>query len=397
MQPKVLNTVILFVDLVNSVSISNQIGYIEYDALINEFQACMYNSVRTFVKIGSKGVEARVSGDQLSLFYYNPDEANFKVHLGKDITHAEPDFIELQERVFTILKLAIKLKLNWQTTAINLQRLKDQRKPYEIGIGIHVGPCVYNHRCYEKPKIEGYAINFAKRIESFSRFSKYSHIVVSKSMFEIINQAVRGNLLLSQRIFWHRHFPSDSAALKGLQDNLVLFELKYYHRVKGISELSENEISTFEEVFNTDPSNLWICNLLNVYYGFRKKDWERVYEFSNTALMCHGPDEKLFIDIGKACSYLSKYDLAEQFYKKALKINPYLDLALEGLFAVYDKRGEPICKKLSLVSEIISNTPRSPHFLKLYADTLEECGRIEEAEIFKTEALRISPNMYSEY
>lgn len=389
-----MNTVILFVDLVNSVAISNQIGYLEYDELINEFQACMYNTTNTFIKVGSPGSEIRVAGDQLAVFYYNPEEHSPKVHLGKDFSNAEESFFDLQERVFTILKLAIKLKLNWQTSPINLERLKFQRKPYEIGIGIHIGPCVYSKRCYAKKKIEGWAINFAKRIESYSRYGHYSRIITSKSMYEIINQAVRGNVLLAQRIFWHKHVPLESGnLLKGLDENFTLYELKYYHRIGGISELSDTEVDTFEDVFHTDPSNLWVCNLLNVYYGYRKKNWQKVYELANTALMCHGPDEKLYIDIGRACTSLEKFELAEQFYRKALAINPYLDLALEGLFTVYDWRNEPPEKKLSLVAEIISNTPRSPHFLLLYAKTLDECNRHEEANIYREEAKKISPSV----
>lgn len=387
-QPKILDTVILFADLVNSVAISDQINYLEYDRLLNEFQLCMANALKEDFKLGELGVEARIVGDQLSLFTYDLNE-----NIEADESSTNENNLELkkakEERIFKILKLAVKLKLSWLTSESNINRITSQRKPHGIGIGIHIGPCVFGNRWYQKERIEGYAINFGKRIESYSRHGKYSNIMASRRIHEALSLMQRGHSLVSQRVFWFQHHPGPDD-LKGLPENLRIYELKFFHRITGL-EMNQEQVKLYEIIFDNDPTDLWSYYMLCDYYGYELKQWDTVFSLANKAIVCNEPDEKLYHDIGKASLNLGDFNLAELYFKKAIDLNPRLDISFDGLIHTSLALGHPTSERIELARRILANNPRSPTAIYNLSYFLKENNQLEEAKSYYEEAIKLYP------
>lgn len=385
--PKILDTVILFADLVNSVAISDQIDYLEYDRLLNEYQQCLATAVKTDYSLGDPGVEIRIVGDQLSIFLYNPEDPDFT----EDVSSSDSEQIikKRNDRLFKIFRLSVKLKLAWLTSETNIKRITSQRKPHGIGIGIHIGPCVYSARWYERSRIEGYAINFAKRVESYSRNGKYSKIMASRRIHEAISLMLRGHSLLSQRIFWYQHYPK-ADELKGLPDQLRIYELKFFHRIAGL-DLEPEQVKLYEITFENDPTDLWSYYMLCDYYGYDKKDWETVFRLANKAIICNEPDEKLYHDIGKASVNLGDFKLAETYFTKALELNPRLDISLEGLIQTSLALGQPTTNRIELARKILANNPKSPTALYQMYFFLKENNQLAEAQQYLDEAIKLWP------
>lgn len=89
--------------------------------------------------------------------------------------------------------------------------------PMGIGAGIHVGRVALisekKDKSYKNTQIIGYSINKAKRVESASRYGKYSQIVLSKEA----TQLMEGASVV---------FSSISAHMKGIQDQAELYEVQ---------------------------------------------------------------------------------------------------------------------------------------------------------------------------
>ncbi|OPY77397.1 MAG: hypothetical protein A4E65_02766 [Syntrophorhabdus sp. PtaU1.Bin153] len=94
-------------------------------------------------------------------------------------------------------------------------------RPMDIGIGIHFGR-VAAVSCLEQPpagrpesvicEIEGFAINYAKRVESSSRMGKFSKIFLSREAARLLDG---DPVVLSQVI----------VPLKGIHDSEIVFEV----------------------------------------------------------------------------------------------------------------------------------------------------------------------------
>lgn len=241
------DAIILFADMMNSVSISNALKVQDYGSLIQKYQDCLD---KTASNMGFKdnGIDMTCSatGDQFLLFY----------HPKKTIT---------SEDCLKIIMLAIKLKLSWLVETDNLERLKNDLHPFDIGIGLHFGRVAYlKDKVHENFKIEGYAINYAKRVESFSRYGNYSNLMVSEDFY---------NKIKDNYLFWEKHKPPIDS-MKGISGLQYLYELKDFYK----DELGEtlididdyqNDIKNIINETDIKRSFYWLY-ITYAHYLFRK-------------------------------------------------------------------------------------------------------------------------------
>lgn len=177
-QPEVRDTIyalLVFADIVDSSKYSAVLGYKEYARRLLDFQ-------NTFEKLGEKYFPypkdrsreyclVRARGDEGILFY----------------AKTQPDFSEL---VFRSIEFIYHLKGRLRFGIGEKDEGSTSPRRIGLGAGIHVGQVAFaikqeNYRSVID-RLEGFSINYAKRVESCSRLGKYSRVFLSKEAARLL-------------------------------------------------------------------------------------------------------------------------------------------------------------------------------------------------------------------
>lgn len=197
---------ILFADLMSSTEMSKNLTLEEYDEMIVDFQTTMYEIVSAHLsQYDYKGDGSdstwSIAGDEIRIFLYSGSTRY-------DVRNA--------------LLMAMKMKLAWLVSEFNGRILTEGRLVSRIGVGINCGKVVKGVRKWRakmgdvKPSIEGYAINFAKRIEAISRDGKSYQVMVGDSLRRRCQEYRSVNVAFSL---------PQNLALKGLGQDMPVFEI----------------------------------------------------------------------------------------------------------------------------------------------------------------------------
>ena len=320
-----IHSAVLFADFENSVMISSALLPAQYDELINNYQRAMIALVERLRAEKMQIGEFYTQGDQLTLFFYDPEEVAFNHYYETtdELNDQERRQLAEQQRkrnenlLFCALKAAIFLKNSWHVQQFNLERVLNRHQPYGLGIGLHWGKVFLGDRPDSRRRIEGYSVNLAKRIESASRLGRYSHIMLSRETYNTIRGSVRKHTQLKQRIFFHEHeIPME--LMKGIARQQNIYELKFYHLI-GIHSTKE-AVKQYETMFELDPSNSWAYYQLSDHYMYTVKDWDKLFDLANRAYTVHPHDEKILLDLAKYYQYRKDYAQCREFCEQALKI-----------------------------------------------------------------------------
>jgi class 3 adenylate cyclase len=217
MQRSIVAT-ILFADLMNSTEMAKNLTLQEYDEMIVDFQGTMYEVVAHHLNhYGYEGsgvdYDWSIVGDQLQVFLYS-DSVRFDVR--------------------SALLIAAKIKLAWLAAAFNQRILQEGRLVSRIGIGINCGKVIKDLREWrmkmgeERPTIEGYAINLAKRIESASREGTVHQIMVGASFYQRCQDIKTINIAFSQP--W-------SLGFKGISQKIPVYEVVSFVNFEILSSM----------------------------------------------------------------------------------------------------------------------------------------------------------------
>jgi tetratricopeptide (TPR) repeat protein len=289
--------------------------------------------------------------------------------------------------VYDALRAAIMLKNKWLTQDFNMERVRDRKEPIGIGIGMHTGRVHLCNRPDGRCRIEGYAVNLAKRIESFSRSGKYSRIMLSQDAQDVVRGSVRVHTMLRQRIFFHTHeVPLE--LLKGITRSKKVCELKFYVRI-GIKMLPE-AVEQYEALFALDPNNVWAYYQLFEHYAYVVKDWERVLELAKRAHLVHPRDEKVLLDLSRCYLEAGSLRQARRFALQALEHNEEFDLAYERLATIAEKTGV-VAEQVEYMSKAVGLAPGSPVNHLNFGLVLCADGQLGEGTYHLLEAFRLYP------
>jgi hypothetical protein len=180
--PEVRRAVILFADFMNSTEVANNLGVVEYDTIIDEFQRVARQVLDLVVvpAAAARGwqLESSIRGDEVNFFLHAPPGTpvqSMRQH-GAPAVHPH--------QVWLALACGVYLRLFWLVSGYNRVRLQQGLLPRGLGVGIHEGPVVFGQH-WGRPKMassEGFAISLAKRIESEARNGGASQIMVSDAI-----------------------------------------------------------------------------------------------------------------------------------------------------------------------------------------------------------------------
>lgn len=355
---------ILFADLEHSVLLSSTENPRDYQRLINAAQSVMLSLVERLRCQGMPLGEFYVAGDQLAVFFYDEDEVRRNWLLdGPDAVQGEARAELIREcrkaneaLAFNPLSAAIQLKTLWLCQDFNLQRVREHRTPLSLGMGMHFGRVFLCTRPDGRRRVEGYSVNLAKRIETYSRNGQYSRIMLSQEAHNIIRGSIRKHTMLRQRIFFAEH-QVGLELLKGVTRSQPVYELKFYSRI-GLN-LTPEAAGQYEVIFGIDPTAIWAYYQLFEHYAYSVQDWEKALDLAKRAHLVHPNDEKVLLDLSRCYYNLGNRDQAMRFAQQALAVNPQFDLVYEHLAVLAEEAGDAQAL-LDYLSRALSLTPGSP-------------------------------------
>lgn len=180
--------VVLFADIIGCSEVSNNCSIIQYDKFLSQFQAICEETVNHLFPKNEYSVEKferTIKGDEICLILHSGSDIESDYFTDKDGKNAY-----LIKDINNAVLFAIGLQLTWLASKYNQERIKDLLLPRGIGVGINIGPVMFEtHPAADRNKTsEGYAINLAKRIEGASRKGEYSKILVCKELRYLCKQ-----------------------------------------------------------------------------------------------------------------------------------------------------------------------------------------------------------------
>ncbi len=214
MQEKVAS--ILFADIMNSSEYANVMSTSNYhNFMIKTLKAICEDEENYFISLhpeyrplSAKGDKKNeefncqfiAAGDEIRVFLYSGDE-------WADTNH--------------LMEIAIRLKLRWLFCEFNKTRVKQNKSPEELAIGLNTGPVII-----EENLPEGFAINVGKRIEGECRNGTHCRILFhSKSANYIQSYQKRKNA----NFFITPHFTAGwTFSGKGISQQIPIKELLYF-------------------------------------------------------------------------------------------------------------------------------------------------------------------------
>jgi class 3 adenylate cyclase len=317
--------VILFADLMNSSELANNQSLIDYDRFVAIFQKELGEVVEQFVqtKTGYQPgeIEADIRGDEICLKLYRA---------------ADRQSPQLLEDVDAALQVAIQMKRKWLLSPINRERIVEGRPAFEIGIGIHQGPVLLteHHRfvpatiettshksdshvvLMERLTPEGHAINLAKRIEARSRQLRFSQILVSHNVFNLVDPDFR--------VAFRR---ARVGPFKGISQSIPVYEaigIGHFDDQAFRPRFGRDELEVYEEALKSNPDMIWLLLDLGHHY-FDDDDDKDNYEKSAEK---YQQVINIIPDFGPAHMYLGRcwfrryhYEEAKYSLERALEIN----------------------------------------------------------------------------
>ena len=196
------DALLLFADVVDSSKYSSVLGFGEYAKRLLHFQATFKDlGERYFPKVEDEAlaytyVDAR--GDEGIVFILDPQ-------------------CRWPELAFRAIEFLYHLKGVLRFGADEEREQHQAPSRLRIGAGIHLGRVAYTVTLRESRSVivglEGFAINYAKRVESCSREGRYSQIMLSSEAAKCLE--LEPVLFRSMR-----------SGIKGIADNVELFEVQ---------------------------------------------------------------------------------------------------------------------------------------------------------------------------
>ena len=384
-KPHIVDATILFIDLMDSVALSNSLTLIEYNHLINDYQA-MLRRVIDVIRKDYPVAELYLGGDQLAAFFYDPADAGLreKAHQLRARSPASRLAPQIEARLdhtrqrclYGALRCSVQVKNAWIGDPRNVERIAAQQPVLDIGAGINSGNVIFQQRADGECRIEGFAINFAKRVESFSRSGSFCKIMLSKTAFEVFSNTVVGHSMLKQRAAFEPYTP-EPGVLKGLAAGTQVFELKWFHRLAGFA-ITADHVPLYRQVFFADPTNIWAyTNLLN-YHLYSRGDVDEASLLAHRALYSNPRNEKVHYDLAEISFRKGEYDAAREYCQRCVRLNDQMDIAYDML-ADLEARSGRAEELLHYRAKALAITPGSAEYHLDMAIALAGAGRREDA------------------
>jgi len=343
------NCSFVFIDLVDSSVHSKIKNFEEYGKLLESFHELIIAEYTDFVAC-KQSLHKLNSWFNIEGFKPRGDEAFFAFTTKKgNVTNSDD--------VIYAVKLILSIKFKWLLAQYKGDDIciKDL---VDLAAGINQDEVLaYLHENSEIERVEGYAINYAKRVESYSRNGLYSNVFLSERS---------RNIVLDQHILFERH---ENCDLKGIGERVNLFEVSDFIFLDLVSFTDEAFNKIDKMVLNILPfySKPWLENYILTIYLSKIK-------------LLNGPKDIAAKERYQAAvkNILVKSSFKEYLYHKFIKTLMLDDsdiLKVKYLHDIVNKNTEFLPAKMLLIQLYEKHTKK----MKLYsAFAYEIKNQVEE-------------------
>jgi class 3 adenylate cyclase len=271
-RPKECLAVILFADLMSSAVLADSLDDNEYQITIREFHEIARKVHGLVFGTDSDPKEeysprTRPVGDEVMLLV--PCRQAQCVRENENLVPSDPDSMDVHDAIYAALRFARHLKLEWLMSDRNVARIRSNKRPLDLGIGINVGPIQFRQERPEgRPTPEGHAIVLAKRVETESRRGHHTNIMLSRNAYQkAIEAEARVSFTEIQEL-----------DLKGFSHKEYAVEMKsflgyiYWDPVDALWSNLQKSI----ELFNHDCFNIWLGIEIAVAQYYRMEFWPAI-------------------------------------------------------------------------------------------------------------------------
>jgi glucose-1-phosphate thymidylyltransferase len=343
-----IEAIIFFADVIGSATISEYTSKEDYDAFICEFQEISLKIIKKNLERYGYDEEDRAFCE----YSVRGDEAVFILYT----KNRERD-------VKTAISTAIELKREFFLSKFNKNR--KGKSFYDVGIGIHYGDVVLKQHpnireTNKRFNAEGYAINLTKRIEGYSRNGKFSKIMLSKKISDIISLSI----ILSERI---------DVPLVGIYGSCPIYELQVYGDIEDpeyAPQVTPLDIDYYVAALESSPHDMWLLLTVARYY-YDEEDYLTTQKYYREAIERYPNFIAGYTYLGRSLYRQNKFREAKQYLMKACELDPLSPRANNFLAITLRRLGE-----YDLAFQHHENAtkfePNSPYEYNSFAYTIAE-------------------------
>ncbi|UCH93613.1 MAG: tetratricopeptide repeat protein [Candidatus Aminicenantes bacterium] len=444
--PQQREAVILFADLINSSELANIWTLSEYDDFVKSFQKELGEVVKQFIqsKTNYKSevcpfLEAEIRGDEICLKLYRAAKNHTEVQAKEQTEdhaneqtgdHAKKQLEILRDDVKSALQIAILMKRKWLLCPKNEERIKEGRPIFDIGIGINQGPILFGKHyrfssrepgasgqendgilsIVEKDTPEGYSINVAKRIETHSRELRFSQILVSHNVFNLVDPDFR--------VAFRR---ADVGPFKGISQTIPVYQaigIGHFDDQAFEPSFEEKELKIYENAVTKNPDMVWLLLDLGHHY-FDKEKYEESAEKYQQVINIIPDFAPAHLYLGRCWFRSYRYEEAVCSLERALQLNElsprannFLAVCFRRLAYKYKSEHPERCKEYYRKALELQDrarritTSENPAYLwalnglaRTIAEAIPEARShfsLESAEMFAKQALELIKNYKNE-
>ena len=329
----------IFIDLVNSSIYSKILSIENYTSLIIHFQDIVKRAYKRFKKKINlkhdyywfpKVIDPR--GDEAVIFF-STDTREFNIF--RDLELA--------------IQFSLYVKFEWKNFLLNRKNI-EQKEHIELGIGINRGKVMgIPDDEGNIVKIEGYEINYAKRVESYSRNGKYTNIFLSEKS---------RNLIRNSGLIFTKY---ENCMLKGIEDRVNLFEVKEFIFTKPLyvidiklTKLNLHDIRNSNMLYNKSWFELFVVNLLYFKFSITKLNRYK-NEILDIIRDSNFYDMILYLFLKSYLLEDDYYTLKLKYYQQIIKKYPSFILARKDLLRLYCEKYNKIIR-INAISLQVKNS-----------------------------------------
>lgn len=324
--PQIFCTVI-FVDLIESSLFSKILSVEEYANIVELFQDIakkIYENFRSTNIVNSEKyyMPETISprGDE-AVIYFSTNTS----------TERNPHDIELA------VKLALQIKFEWKKELIS--KGYESKRHIDLAIGINRGQVAAKmNEDMRIVKVEGYEINYAKRVESYSRIGKYTNIFLSEKSRKVLKNV---------NIIFEKY---EDCSLKGIEEKINLYEVNEFIFDELPYVLNENLQESIEIIIKTQfptMNKAWLEQyIISILYSELSKKYLDYYKKKILRLINDSRYQNRIL-----YKFLKAYFLDDtllllklKYYQEIVKENSSFIAARKEIIRLYEKLSEKMIK-----------------------------------------------------
>lgn len=340
------NSLVLFADIIDSSKYSSIFGLEQYARNLVEFRRIFQKLSDEYFKYTNFNIQ-------------NIDDFYFKKEVRGDegfLVCVAPTIKDPGMLIFHAIEFSFMLKASMEIMMRSINGSDITPNRMKVGIGINFGPVVamsntetIADKITAINRIEGYTINYAKRVESSSRIGKYSKVFISKSAnaylfnYPVVLQKYQTNLTGIENN--EDVFEVVSVFMRSLKPNLLDHKLKEEYVIG-------KDIKDLETDFINEP---WLKSFILSILACMAKDSAKTYEEKKklnekisdlSYYKWNENDPILLFNRALLCCTKEKYTMALNILKEIIKRYPsFIYLHKEFVKVISEmlsKEGEPL-------------------------------------------------------